>query len=120
VGALSEAAAENPVGAATLGHSPNTLSALSWAGGGLLAAVTGIVVIPVTGVTPLPLSLVILPAFAAALLGGLRSFPVVLIGAILVGCGQSLTTRYVNAGWSDALPFLIIMVLVTTRSSVIP
>jgi ABC-type branched-subunit amino acid transport system ATPase component/branched-subunit amino acid ABC-type transport system permease component len=119
-GALSEAAAENPFGAAALGHSPNTLSAVSWAAGGLLAAVTGIVVVPVTGVTPLPLALVILPAFAAALLGGLRSFPIVLIGAVLVGCGQSLTTRYVGSNWSDALPFLIIMVLVTARSSLIP
>jgi sulfate-transporting ATPase len=119
-GALTEAAAENPLGVSALGHSADMLSALSWGLGGFLAAAAGILIVPVTGVTPLPLALVILPAFTAAVIGGLRSFPMVLVGALLLGCGQSWLNFYLSSSWSDALPFLLIMVVITLRSSAIP
>lgn len=119
-GALTDAAAENPIGVSTLGYSADTMSAVSWAAGGFLAAAAGVLIVPVTGVTPLPLALVILPAFTAALIAGLRSFMLVLVGALLLGCGQSWLNFYLSSSWSDALPFLLIMAVLIVRSSAIP
>lgn len=119
-GALTDAAAENPIGVSTLGHSADVMSALSWAVGGFLAAAAGVLIVPVTGVTPLPLALVILPAFTAAIIAGLRSYMLVLVGALLLGCGQSWAGFYGSSSWSDALPFLLIMAVLIFRSSAIP
>lgn len=120
-GALTEAVAENPRAASALGHRPTVIGAVAWAIGGVSAALAGILIVPVTGLTPIPLSLLILPAFAAALLGGLRSFWLATAGAVLLGCGQAVLVGYVSApGWSDALPFLVLVVVLLIRRSAIP
>ncbi|MET0931002.1 MAG: ATP-binding cassette domain-containing protein [Aeromicrobium sp.] len=121
LGALTEAVAENPRAAAALGHSPTFVGALAWAIGGTSAAAAGILIVPVSGLTPIPLTLVILPAFAAALIGSLRSFWLAGIGALLVGCGQSLVIRYANQpGFEQALPFLLIVLILVLRTASLP
>ena len=58
---------------------------MAWFIGGSLAGLAGVLLGGVTTLSPYSLSLQMLPAFVAALIGGLASLPGALIGASLVG-----------------------------------
>ena len=119
IGLATSALAQNERALAADGWSPNLVASLNWAAGGALAGLAGALIAPVTGLAVTNLSLLIVPALAAALLGGFDSFTLTLVGATGIGVLQSLTTRYVHQfGASDAIPFLvIILVLVVTGRS---
>jgi ABC-type branched-subunit amino acid transport system ATPase component/ABC-type branched-subunit amino acid transport system permease subunit len=119
IGLATSALAQNERALAADGWSPNLVASLNWAAGGALAGLAGALIAPVTGLAVTNLSLLIVPALAAALLGGFDSFTLTLVGATGIGVVQSLTTRYVSQfGAPDAIPFLvIILVLVVTGRS---
>jgi sulfate-transporting ATPase len=119
IGLATSALAQNERALAADGWSPNLVASLNWAAGGALAGLAGALIAPVTGLAVTNLSLLIVPALAAALLGRFDSFPLTLLGATGIGIVQSLTTRYVTQpGAPDAVPFLVIIfVLVITGRS---
>ena len=119
IGLATSALAQNERALAADGWSPNLVASLNWAAGGALAGLAGALIAPVTGLAVTNLSLLIVPALAAALLGRFDSFMLTLVGATGIGVIQSLTTRYVHQyGASDAIPFLVIIfVLVVTGRS---
>jgi sulfate-transporting ATPase len=120
-GALTMASAENQLGVQTLGHSPEAVSTASWVLGSALAGLAGVLVVPITGLDVQSLTLLVVPALAAAMLGGFSSFVGVAAGALVVGIGQSLMTRYVHiAGGGTAFPFLVIILVAASRGGVIP
>ncbi len=73
-GMTTSAVADNRLAAATLGHSPHRIAALNWVLGSALAGLAGALIVPITGLGVTPLTLLVVPAFAAALLGGFSSF----------------------------------------------
>ncbi|GAA4478293.1 branched-chain amino acid ABC transporter permease/ATP-binding protein [Rhodococcus olei] len=132
VGLAITAAAENERAAAALGWSPHRLAALTWAGGGALAGVAGILVAPLTGLTPTAFVVIVTVfALAAALLGGFRSFPLTLLGGLVLGVGESLVVLYQDSirdflhmptltGVNRAVPFLVILVVLVVRGKGLP
>jgi sulfate-transporting ATPase len=119
VGLATRAAAADERAASTLGWSPGRLAAANWTIGGALAGFAGALIVPLTGLQVATLTLLIIPALAASLLARFDSFPLALLGATVIGVGQSLIGRYVTqSGAADAFPFLlIIIVLVVTGQS---
>ncbi|MHB8573154.1 MAG: ABC transporter permease subunit [Candidatus Dormibacteria bacterium] len=85
LGLALRAAAENRRGAALVGIDPDRAASMSWAMGGALAALAGILLAAVTLLHPYTLPLQVLPGFVAALIGGLASLPLALAGSVLVG-----------------------------------
>ncbi|MHB8511640.1 MAG: ABC transporter permease subunit [Actinomycetota bacterium] len=85
IGMAMRAAADNRRGASMMGIDPNLMARISWAMGGALAAVAGILLAPVSELHPVGLTLIVLPAFVAALIGGLSSLPGAAIGSVIVG-----------------------------------
>jgi sulfate-transporting ATPase len=132
VGLAISAGAANERAVAALGWSPNALASLTWGIGGALAALAGILVAPLTGLTVSALTLVVtVSALAAALLGGFRSFPMTLAGGLLLGIGESEVTRYQFdirdflgmpnlTGLSRAVPFLVIVAVLVVRGRGLP
>ena len=121
LGWVMSAVSENPDAAAAHGWSPEFVSACTWAIGAGLAAIAGILIAPITQLSVDSLSLLIIPALAAALLGGFRSYPLTLVGGVAIGIMGSLVQRYVNVpGASTALPFLLIALFMLGRGSVLP
>ncbi len=132
LGLAITASAENERAVAMLGWSPNSLSAFTWSVGGGLAGLAGVLVAPLTGLTPATFTLVVtVSALAAALLGGFRSFPLTLLGGLVLGIGSSLVTRYQDdlRGWlglpslvgaSSAVPFLVIVAVLVVRGRGLP
>ena len=76
-GMATRAAASNEKGAVLLGFSPQRLAATNWVAASMLVTLAAILVGPIQGpITPVGLTALIVPALAAALIGGLKSIPV--------------------------------------------
>ena len=121
LGLVPSAVAENQRAAAALGWSPDLVATATWSLGALLAAVGGILVVPLSGLAVSNLTLIVVAAMAAALIGGFSSFPLTLAGGVVIGIVQSEMARYVQQpGVSDAFPFLAIMVILIVRGKTLP
>jgi ABC-type branched-subunit amino acid transport system ATPase component/branched-subunit amino acid ABC-type transport system permease component len=120
-GRITTAVAEKQRVAATLGHSPDLVASVNWALGAVIAGLGGILISPILFLEPTQLVLLVLPAMAAALLGGFSSFPITFVVAIALGIAQSLIGRYVSqVGWASAAPFILVVVVLIWRGQVLP
>jgi ABC-type branched-subunit amino acid transport system permease subunit len=121
-GLATRAAAENEKGAALLGYSPNFIASMNWALGCALAALAGAIIAPVAGLDSGSLPLMILPAFAAALLGRFRSFFIAAIVALAIGIAQSELVSYWGSqpGVTVAVPLLVVIVAMIVSGRLIP
>lgn len=90
LGLAMRAAAQNRRAAALMGVNADLTTAAAWALGGALAGLSGILLAAVTTLHPYSLTLIVLPAFVAALLGGLDSFTGAMVGAAVVGLAQGM------------------------------
>jgi len=120
-GLAVQAAAEDERGAAALGWSPDLLAIVNWAAGGALAGIAGILVVPLTGLQVDALTIILIAAMAAALLGGFSSFWLTLVGGLAIGIMQSEVTHYFAVqGAADAVPFLVIVGVLVIRGKGLP
>lgn len=85
LGIAMRATAENREAAVLMGVNPDRMSALTWGGGGFLAALAGVLLTPESQVHPYTTTLLSIPAFVAALLGGLTSLPLTVAAAAFIG-----------------------------------
>ena len=120
-GMAMSAVAENSLAAAAIGWSTNLVSMVTWAAGSALAAIAGILVIPLIGLQVSSLTLLVIGGMAAALVGGFKSFPMTLAGGLLIGILQSEMSGYVfQTGVSDSVPFLVIIAVLVVRGQALP
>lgn len=121
MGLAMVAVAESSDAAASLGWSPQTVATVTWAGGAALAAIAGVLIVPVSGLAITNLTLIVVDALAAALLGGFVSFPIVLGAGLLIGIVQSEMAFYVSQpGWSETVPFIAIILVLLIRGRGLP
>lgn len=88
-GLSMRATAEDHETAQSVGIRINRVFGISWAIAGIIAAVGGILIATASGLD-LSLSIVVLAAFPAVLLGGLESIPGAVVGGLIVGLAQGL------------------------------
>jgi ABC-type branched-subunit amino acid transport system ATPase component/branched-subunit amino acid ABC-type transport system permease component len=120
-GLATTAVAEHDLSAAALGWSPNVIAAANWAAGGALAGLAAVLLAPVTGLSVSGLSLLVVPAMAAALAGGFRSFYVTTLTALAIGAAQSIVANKLSVmGITDSLPLLVIVAVLVARGSTLP
>lgn len=84
--------------AALNGARPDQSGLLAWAIGSSLAALAGILLACLQGLTHIPLTLLIVNAYAAAMFGRLKNLPQTFIGALLLGLLNSYAIRYLPTG----------------------
>lgn len=92
------------------------VTTFSWMLGCSFAALSGIVFAPFIGLDSLFLTLLVVQAFGAAILGRLRSLVLTNLGAFGIGIGAALCTKLAAsrpglAGLSSALPFIVLFVV---------
>ncbi len=126
------ASAQNERAVQTLGWSPDSLAALTWALGGALAGAAAILVAPLSGLNPFtPTAVVLVAGLGAALLGGFQSFPMTLLGGLVMGLAETLSTQYkgdieelLNQSSISGLPrgtaFLVILIVLVVRGRGLP
>ncbi len=132
-GLATRAAAENEKAAAVLGFSPDVLAGANWVLSTMLVGLFGVLVATVNGsVDPITITLLIVPALGAALLGGFTSFGVTVAAGFGIAMAQNLlqyvTTRpwFPHAGQAplpgmkESLPFLVNAVVLFIRGRALP
>ena len=102
------AAAENRLGARLCGIRPEEAGMVAFAIAGLMAALSGLLLAPLINAAYFMGFMLGLKAFVAAILGGLVSYPVAFLGAVLVGLFESFTSFYASA-YKEALVFLLLV-----------
>ena len=127
LGLAIRASAENERGAAVLGWSQHRLALLTWIGAGVLAGGTGILIAPIAGSDRIVYTLLIIPGLAGALLARFRSFTICVAGGFGLGMAQSVLTKVAiehtwlpQVGIQDAVPFLLIIVVLAIGGAVLP
>jgi branched-chain amino acid transport system permease protein len=118
VGLAMRATAQNRVASQLVGIPVARMLALGWALSAAVGAVAGVMVAQGNGLTTSSLFVVLLYAFAAAVLGGLDSPPGAIAGGIFIGIAKNMAGTYVppEVGNVDiTVAFLIIVVMLMIR-----
>lgn len=115
-GLAMRACVDAPELASLYGTRPARLSALSWAIGSALAALGGILLTPVVQLDYVTMTLLVITAYTAALVGRLRSLPWTFAGALGLGLVQSYAVAYLPSSpfWISfraAIPALLLFVV---------
>jgi len=117
-GVALRAVAENQQVAAAMGINVERYFALAWAMAGITSAVSGIVWGNMLGVD-VQLALVGLKVFPVVILGGLDSIAGAVVGGLIVGVVESLTSGYIDpyvgGGTKDFAPYLLMIVTLMFR-----
>jgi branched-chain amino acid transport system permease protein len=99
------------------GGRPDRASTLSWALGSTMACLAGILIAPYLQLAALPLTLLVINAYAAAVIGRLRSLAMTAVGAIIIGLLQSYAVGYLPTStvvWlqrvPDTIPIFVLFV----------
>ncbi|MEL5636427.1 branched-chain amino acid ABC transporter permease [Serratia marcescens] len=125
-GRAMRATAENPQVAGLMGISPDRIIVLTFALGGALAAVAGIMMASNYG--NVGFSMGFLPgikAFTAAVLGGIGNLRGAMLGGLLLGLFESLGTGYLGeltggvfgSNYQDVFAFLVLIAVLVFRPS---
>jgi len=97
------------------GGKPDRSALLAWGIGCSLAALAGMLAAPDQGLSPV-LALLIVNAYAAAVIGRLRSLPLTFLGAVVLGVADAYGTGYINlqneylSGFRAAIPIIILFI----------
>ena len=80
-----------------------------------LGAVAGVLIAPITFTAYDTGIMLGLKGFAAAMLGGLGSFPGAIVGGLVLGLLESLGAGYLSSAYKDVIAFVIILVVLVVR-----
>lgn len=117
LGLAMRATAENQVLAESVGLQVRWTLALSWAMVAVMATMAGVVQgTSGTGVDIAVVPLLALVVFPAVLLGGLESITGAMVGGIVIGVVEKLTTIYVDTSAGQQLaPFVVLIIVLIIR-----
>jgi branched-chain amino acid transport system permease protein len=108
IGTAMRASVDNPELLRLYGGKPDRVAALSWAIGISLSALAGILLASVVGLDYYQLTLLVINAYAAAMVGRLRSLPLTFAGAMGLGLLDSLAVGYISpdSPFADVRPVI--------------
>ena len=75
------------------GFSSDRVTMFTWALGVFLAGLAGILFAPLVELSPIALSLLVVKAYGAAILGRLTSLPLTLVGGVVIGLAESMSLK---------------------------
>jgi branched-chain amino acid transport system permease protein len=115
LGKALHATAVNRTGARLVGIRPNRAGTLAYLLASLLAGVSGVLIAPVDTIFYDSGFLLGLLAFVGAIIGGLVSYPITALGAVLVGLLESFASFYSSA-LKEVLVFSVLIPVLLWRS----
>jgi branched-chain amino acid transport system permease protein len=115
IGRAMRAVSENPQLAAVAGIDVAGVIRKTWLIGGALACASGIVAGITVQIRPYMGFDLLLPMFAAAILGGIGSVPGAVIGGLIVGLAESMAVQFVGAEYRAAIAFLLLIAVLLVR-----
>jgi branched-chain amino acid transport system permease protein len=127
-GARIRAVADNEKGAVLLGINPNSVAFASWWAGAMLAALAGILISPIIGLSPDTMTSLIVPALATALVGRTSLFVVTWAAGLGIGMAKAYllylvsaaNSAYLEPGLVEAIPLVVIVVAMFLAGRTLP
>ncbi len=114
-GKALRATAMNRVGARLMGISPALAGKLTFFLAALIGALSGVLIAPITTIYYDTGFLIGLKGFVAAIIGGLASYPVAAVGALLVGLLEAFSSFWASA-YKEVIVFTLIIPVLLWRS----
>ncbi|HVU73658.1 MAG TPA: ABC transporter permease [Mycobacteriales bacterium] len=110
IGIAMRAVVDDPDLVAAAGANPVRIQQMSWALGTTLASLSGVLLAPIVTLTVIPLTLVVINGYAAAVIGRLRSLPATVVGALGVGLGYNYLIGYSNSAFLRNVQLIVPMI----------
>lgn len=114
--AVTAVAADNEAAALAGINVPAVVTASFVVSSGI-AAVSGVLVAPLTLAGPTMGVLLSTKAYAVAIVGGLQSGLGVIVGGLLIGLCEQLTARFISTGYKDTPGFVLLILILLVKPS---
>ncbi|WP_119304359.1 branched-chain amino acid ABC transporter permease [Dongia deserti] len=114
-GRSMRAVSENQQLAGIVGIDVRRIIRIVWLLGAGLACVAGIMAGLVVQIRPHMGHDLLLPLFAAAILGGIGSVPGAMLAGLIVGLSEAIAVQVIGAEWRAAVAFVILVAVLLTR-----
>jgi branched-subunit amino acid ABC-type transport system permease component/ABC-type branched-subunit amino acid transport system ATPase component len=104
------------------GVDTDRVGAISWMLSFLLAGLAGVLIAPLFDLEPFTYNLIVFAAFAAVVIGGMRSIPLAFAGGLVLGVVQNLVYGYAPdflveiSGFRSVLPYALLLLLLLVMS----
>ena len=116
MGKAMRATAQNRKMALLLGINADRIISLTFIVGSALAALGGVLIASHMGQVNFGIGFLAgLKAFTAAVLGGIGSIPGAMVGGLVLGIAESMTTGYLSGNYEDALAFALLILILIFR-----
>ena len=115
IGRSMRAVGENPALAGVVGVDVRAVVRAVWVLGAGLACMAGVIAGLLIQIRPQMGLDLLLPLFAAAILGGIGSVPGAMLAGLIVGLAEALTVQLVGAEWRAAVAFVILVAILLLR-----
>lgn len=115
LGRAMRATATNPALAQVSGIDPERVLRATWVLGAVLAAVAGVMAGLTVQLRPTMGQDLLLPMFAAVILGGLGSVWGAVVGGLVVGLAESASVMWLGAEYRAAAAFGVLILILTVR-----
>jgi len=115
IGRSMRAVSENPQLAGVAGIDVRQVVRFVWVLGASLAAIAGVTAGLLVQIRPQMGFDLLLPLFAAAILGGIGSVPGAMLAGLLVGLSEALAVQLIGAEWRAAVSFVILVLVLLLR-----
>ena len=114
------AVSQEPTATSLVGISVNRISALTWGMAGFLGAAAGILLAPTTLFGPgFMTSTALIPAFTAAVFGGITSLPGAFVGGVTIGIVEQFGNKWIPTslvpGGNRIFVFLTLLVILLVK-----
>lgn len=116
------AVSQEPTATSLVGISVNRISALTWGMAGFLGAVAGILLAPTTLFGPgFMTGVALIPAFTAAVFGGITSLPGAFVGGVVIGIVEQFGSKWIPTslvpGGNRIFVFLTLLIVLLVKPS---
>jgi len=115
IGRSMRAVSENPQLSGVVGIDVRSVVRIVWVLGAALACVAGVMAGLLVQIRPQMGLDLLLPLFAAAILGGIGSVPGAMIAGLIVGLAEAVAVQTIGAEWRASVAFLILVAILILR-----
>jgi branched-subunit amino acid ABC-type transport system permease component len=117
LGRAIRAVSDSPVSASLWGVPVGRIGVVSWVLGSVIAAVAGILITPFINFDTTSLTLLIIDALAAALIGGMVSLPLTVLGGFILGLLETYPSIWIQSlGFPRLIALLVILAVLIVRN----
>lgn len=115
IGRAMRAVSENPDLAGVYGINVDQIIRMTWIIGAGLACLAGVMAGLLVQIRPYMGFDLLLPLFAATILGGVGSIPGAMLGGMIIGLAEAFAVQIIGAEWRAAISFIILVLVLMLR-----